>query len=371
MARFLNKKEEVYDLKLTSYGRYLLSIGKFKPHFYAFLDDNVIYDGAYAGITEAQDDIHVRIKNDTQYIEGLIKFEEAERETNFMGDGTINYFTTDITPTMERPNPDTLRASAIIGDAYLEGDTNMAPAWKAVLLSGMVSSSSINDVKNNELIPQVNVNVNYFKEIIDREFAIQQEYLNENVRDAVNFTKTFSDGKMIRLVPDDLMLYVEELNTALLTKNFDLEVFELKLNENSSSAGISDGLIRKSFNKTYGAIGGGLMGPQFQNSSLLRGSSVNSGYVTSSIGYYYDVLNSELEQKPYMDTGSVDYFFDVVYDYQIDEFYQIGKSTACQAAELFNKDSYYIDLDFDCTEEVADNVYLDIYGRATEPEICD
>jgi hypothetical protein len=371
MARFLNKKEEVYDLKLTSYGRYLLSIGKFKPDSYAFLDDNVIYDGTYAGITEAQSDIHVRIKNDTQYIEGLIKFQEAERETNFMGDGTINYFTSDITPTMERPDPDTLRANAIIGDAYLEGDTNLAPAWKAVLLSGMISSSSINDVKNDDLIPQVNVNVTYFKEIIDREFAIQQEFLNENVRDAVNFTKTFSDGKMIRLVPDDLMLYVEEINTTLLTKNFDLEVFEIKLNENSSSAGITDGLIRKSFSKTFGAIKGGYLGSEFQNFNALRGSSRNQSSTTSSIGYYYDVLSSELEQKTSINTGSVDYYFDVVYDYQIDEFYQIGKNTACKAAELFNKHSYYIDLDFDCTEEVQENVYVDIYGNATEPEICD
>jgi len=42
MAKFLNKKERVYDLKLTSYGEYLMSVGRYKPHYYAFFDDNSI-----------------------------------------------------------------------------------------------------------------------------------------------------------------------------------------------------------------------------------------------------------------------------------------------------------------------------------------
>jgi len=53
MAKFLNKKEQVYDLKLTSYGHYLLSIGTFKPVYYTFLDDNIIYDKSYTIGTKA------------------------------------------------------------------------------------------------------------------------------------------------------------------------------------------------------------------------------------------------------------------------------------------------------------------------------
>ena len=68
MATFLNKKERVYDLQLTSYGRYLLSIGTFKPVYYTFLDDNILYDGAYAGLTESQNSIAERIRGN-QYLE--------------------------------------------------------------------------------------------------------------------------------------------------------------------------------------------------------------------------------------------------------------------------------------------------------------
>ncbi len=44
MAKFLDKKEQVYDLRLSSYGRYLLSIGSFKPVHYAFFDDNILHN---------------------------------------------------------------------------------------------------------------------------------------------------------------------------------------------------------------------------------------------------------------------------------------------------------------------------------------
>ena len=55
MAKFLNKKEQVYDLKLTSYGRYLLGEGSFKPTYYAFFDDSILYDSDYARYADHED----------------------------------------------------------------------------------------------------------------------------------------------------------------------------------------------------------------------------------------------------------------------------------------------------------------------------
>ena len=89
MAKFLNKKEQVYDLKLTSYGRYLLGEGSFKPTYYAFFDDSILYDSDYAryadhedgdlsGSKEVQNNIHKRIKEETQYLESLVLFEDVD-----------------------------------------------------------------------------------------------------------------------------------------------------------------------------------------------------------------------------------------------------------------------------------------------------
>ena len=70
-------------------------------------------------------------------------------------------------------------------------------------------------------------------------------------------------------------------------------------------------------------------------------------------------------------TASVEYYFDILTDSQVDQ------KQACRGAKLFNKDSYYIDLEFDCEEddpcEDDENLFYDIYGTAMadDPEICE
>lgn len=61
---FFNRKEEVVELKLTRVGRQKLSIGEFKPAYYEFLDDDVLYDkkNFATGSSEEQNEIKKRIK---------------------------------------------------------------------------------------------------------------------------------------------------------------------------------------------------------------------------------------------------------------------------------------------------------------------
>ena len=58
---FFDKKEEVIDIQLTQYGKYLLSRGEFRPSFYAFYDDDIIYDSNYTGYDESNAIIQDRI----------------------------------------------------------------------------------------------------------------------------------------------------------------------------------------------------------------------------------------------------------------------------------------------------------------------
>ena len=50
---FFDRKEEVLDIQLTQYGKYLLSVGKLKPVYYAFFDSDVDYDTQYQGLPPA------------------------------------------------------------------------------------------------------------------------------------------------------------------------------------------------------------------------------------------------------------------------------------------------------------------------------
>ena len=63
---FINQKEEVLDVQLTSHGKELLGKGKFNPVYYSFSDDDVLYDASYARNTsEDQKDIFARITQTT------------------------------------------------------------------------------------------------------------------------------------------------------------------------------------------------------------------------------------------------------------------------------------------------------------------
>ena len=70
-------------------------------------------------------------------------------------------------------------------------------------------------------------------------------------------------------------------------------------------------------------------------------------------------------------TSSIEYYFDIHADRNVNH------ASACRGAEIFNKESFYIDLDFDCDTSAAgscsdlDVEFYDIYGKVVEdPEIC-
>ena len=339
MAKFINKKEKVYDFKLTPYGHYLLSIGYFKPKFYGFFDDNIIYDYKYAGVTgENQNNINNRIKKETQYIESTVIFSDIEAKgVNSVTDDAGTYFKGDVTSVMEIPREDLYRVEGMIGDAWFEGTTQTAPAWKVVALDGLIKSSSIKDTVNNINIPQVNIELNYQK--IIEAYTLETDLLNTSYMEPIFTSDIFSDGNVVKLVSDDLLMYTEEVNTALLTENFDIEVFEVNpsgIISNPSTATNMDSLRRLYFEKDFERIEGGMLDPE------KYGRNYMLNYTSQSVDYYMDFTAD----------------------------YEIPSAIACRGAELFNKESYYVDLDFECNTQKEEAVYNDIYGPVTEPEIC-
>ena len=353
MAKFLNKKEQVFDIELTPYGRHQVSMGTFKPEFYAFFDNNVIYDGKYVGITELQNEIGQRIKNDTQYLEPLVLFQGVEATLQQTSPGQTfstaeNYFEVDVNPYQIIPRKDSYRYTQMIGDAYINGEQQVAPAWKVVALNGEIVNTTPQDTKNDIKIPQININLNYEKNIVA--YDPEKDYTEEKFRNTIARTFPFSDGNIIEFISDDLMIYVEELNTDTLTENFDIEIFEIDIDGGGTggpaSATKTDAFKRKYFAKDQQKIMGGLITEETLNyvdpiASDTRNISFN--YTTSSVGYFFDVLK----------------------DYQIDS------EVACKSAEVFNKETLYVDLDFECSEIVeSTNYYIDLYGPVTEPEIC-
>ncbi|MHA2344617.1 MAG: hypothetical protein ACXADW_22395 [Candidatus Hodarchaeales archaeon] len=327
MSKFLDKKEQVIDFKLTSYGHYLIGNGIFEPAYYSFVDDNVVYDSEYFGRSgEAQNDIHTRIKQETQYLESLVLFEQVGN-VNPAPTTDLNIFINELTPTEYQVRIDEFRLNSLIGDAFVGDDKQKVPSWKLVSLRNDISSSTLNDSEKNTKIPQINITANYRKIAVDVEDFnnISFNTSNQRVNEAV--TGVFSDGKVVYLDMNDVMIYLEETNTEILNENFDIEVFL-----------DNDGTLERKYFVT-------------KQEQIVDGMMVTSNPVITS--------TDELTED------SIERYFSILVDREIES------SEACKMAGNFNKDSYYIDLDFDCNNtETREDLFYDIYGSETEAEIC-
>jgi len=327
VAKFLNKKEQVIDFKLTNYGHYLLSVGELKPTYYAFYDDNVLYDGEHAGITGSQNSTRERIKDETQYLEGLTIFNNLDYslQKSSADENGDDFYEANKTATLNTPNAENYRFNSMIGDAHLDGDTQNAPAWKIVTLEGEINSSTNIDEVNQIRIPQINIDVNYSLEV--KPAKIELDF--EGPASSGDRMFGFPNNEMIQLVMRDPLIYGEEVNTQLFSENFEIEVYEVVDTVTPNT------FNRKRFIKEEDDVVDGLLVPR------------------------------KNKIRPILTTDMSDYYFNVFVDHEIDE------ATACRGAEVFNKDSYYVDLDFDCDQVITDTpVNVDIYGRVTEPEIC-
>ena len=329
--KFLNKKEQVFDIQLTPYGKQKLSMGRFDPVYYAFFDDNILYDVRYssASVNETQNDIHKRIKQETAYLESQVLFNQIMSGTLVEG-GTFD------TVTLKQPD-NLYTTEAFIGDALLQSkEQNVAPAWKIIAMQGHISSSvssfqgvlessTKNRAKAEAGITQINIDVNYELKAEPAE----ARFSFENLRQIGNTSNIFADDSVVRLISEDALIYVEELNTELLTDNFDIEVFEVP-------ADFETGELRRLYFKNKV--------PQVVDGMLVHTAPV--------------------ENTQELDTDSVEYYFTLDRDYQIDP------KIACKYINQFNTEDYLIDLDYDCDELDEEDLFFDIYGRVTESEIC-
>ena len=75
---YFNKKFDVLGIELSPYGKHLLQNGKLMPKYYAFFDDDVIYDCAAAGFTENNSEIRNRIMNETPVLRPHYMFKTVE-----------------------------------------------------------------------------------------------------------------------------------------------------------------------------------------------------------------------------------------------------------------------------------------------------
>lgn len=238
---FFNKKEEVLEIKLSSFGKQKLAAGNFKPVYYAFFDDDILYDGARGGVVEDNNNIEPRIQENTPSLRVQTNFtdleEKVRRQTSDSEEGEPLHNSNLTNGINKDPavfkDYDGLRNVLPLGNSQL-GNKHTA-AWKINFLEGKYhkSRSTTRDESvtcNSPYrcqkpiinIPQLDSNLEVTPKLVDKNFKgvtdpVTQRYVAHNPQ----------NDKFIRLTDDYILLDIVENNVDLLNDSFSLEVYEV------------------------------------------------------------------------------------------------------------------------------------------------
>ncbi len=315
---FFNKKEEVIDLQLTQYGKFLLSMGKLKPVYYAFHDENIVYDSNYAGFSETQNETHPRIQEETPNTKIIHNFHSIEddmvRAVEIQNSGNPELAQQMLQQTAEK--------SQVLTNPLANSDigTDKIPSWNLSLLSGQIltgSTTSTLTLSSSATvlnIPQIEVEMVYRVEVEagePRSYEEQQEIENGEI-DGIPQSileqelnpdeivesydvRVFQDGsffKTDRIATNGKLLFqIIEENVPQGNDNFEIEIFEIEDVD-------TNGVVQNTTNVTELKQLRLLVEPELIINDILideaDGNSLSSSDIDGSFAdYFFDILTDE------------------------------------------------------------------------------
>lgn len=214
--KFMNKKEEVLDIQLTTYGKKLLAEGLFEPTYYAFVDDNILYDPLYAIGTGSQNSIHERIVSETPQLatqhKFTSKFEPMGNIEITLGNGTVQKI-----PVSQVSQRDAL--VNLLGTSEL--NNQKYPAFSLKVYDGEIINVSAQYTSSfGRQIPQINCKITARAKV--RSLSDVQDYSTPLGGISSPFA---NDGTYLALEVPQFFIELQENNVEFSSENFDIEVF--------------------------------------------------------------------------------------------------------------------------------------------------
>ena len=389
MATFFNRKEEVIDLKLTIYGRTLLSLGKLKPEYYSFYDSDLIYDNQYGGqppVTgslhslEEQNSIANRIK-ETPRIKIQTAYSGVETEITELNEhirgGTLKlgygslifeeekytledkYLYDLFSPKLQSNAEKTMFSAMPLGKSEIGG--RFKPAWDVRCLKTPISSSNsffTGSSQNFVQIPQLELEhtiktftheggeifeAGDFPDIVDNVAfpllpdtedeenertigeASQEGILDYDPKFGKLASAVYGDGTYLTQNQEFVFLDIIERNVDFTRENFDIEVFRIEENPDGTETNIP---------------------LSFFNEKMLD--------LTSN----EDEINEAYAQ---LDNSYVEYYFEINVDKEI------GEEILCDIDLKNKKRNFFVDyqLDYTCPD---DQIKISYNKDVVDPE---
>ena len=329
---FFNKKTEVMQIEMTPYGRYLYSIGKFKPHSYEFVDDDVLYKNA--GSTESQEAAHSRILDETPKSKINRAFQDEAPEVQSP-------------PVMSEMRVMTKRMNQRQSGLYSLGRSAYSgsniPLMQMTMLQGAITGSQMNytvsasnphevapsSLGGEVLIPQIEVDLR-FKAILRSVLDIPDDYDGESVQ-----STTFDDGTFVDIRYVEPIIHLKEFNSFYEKENFEIEVFKV-----TGPAG-DETLAPLKMDRKFSAI---------VNDLLVDTDPLSMRSLSGEALYEQDGPTPEF----------VNYFFEI----QVDN--EIPPEELCKAVDKLEINSQFLDEELICPDQRTDR--FDIYSTRVSPE---
>jgi len=231
---FINKKEEVIKIELTQFGKRLLSKGNFKPEYYQFFDDDIIYDGNYGPGDEHQNNIQTRIKDsirlDVQYNVTSLE-EKFDQETKDIESGLADLFK-EIKHSVNTTEKEKLLVYPL-GD--INAGSQVPPMFNLSALEAEIHNHGSGEYFLTQSgipgqIPQIDFEpvhqvVRDVRNTIDDPGSL---YDSETYTlDFTNDKLEFLDNSTLEYTPENVTIVLEETSVPFTKENFEFEIFEI------------------------------------------------------------------------------------------------------------------------------------------------
>lgn len=385
--KYFDPKQDVLDIQLTPYGKFLHSKGKFDPKFFSFSDNDVLYNSIRGGFLETQNQSNNRIISDTPYTkliarndpvkEGAtdtIQFENSQKQGNLFDsvNAKINSLGSIDLGSQNGPS---------IKIYVLEGDLLSTANY----LTSSVTSLTEGKKHHPLNIPQIEMALTYKSSVVDsvrpenvfnldnRPGALnkRENYEDPTLLSSDISSRVFSDNGKIVILPQSLMLVIEEENTNNSIDNFELEIYEI-MDAISPDTGNYE-LRKLRFEKSTEEF-------ELKNNVLIEREELDlieqkiSEIITrisrtdavdpaenSPENNLFDPAELKLRQQ-------ASYYFEIGSDYEG----TIDTNRLCQHLRLLKARGFALDLPYDCPDLGSlDVVKSDIYAsEIISPEKC-
>ena len=304
--KFFDKKEEVIDIQLTQYGKHLLSVGRWKPVYYAFFDDNILYNGSMAEVTEGQSEIEDRIQELTPQLHTQHTF--TGRETDF-----LRILEAKEDKELSEVERATIQSTAEKDYSLISpiGTANFgsqeAPRWIVKILQGTIHKTLENLTGSFQALPIPQLDLDLTYKISPQSISNYPKRESFAQVDAEELgTGVFQDGTFFDVKAQTILIDLEELNVPFDMENFDIQVFEMEQDEIPGIATPVQNLNQLFFQQKK---------PQIVNNIL--------------------VSDRPEFQSINKDPTYVEYYFDVFVDHEIDTAVMSSAITELKSKSLY------------------------------------